>query len=176
LIGARADRAGLRQGDVILAVDGRDIRDSNDLRNEIAGTRPGSTVDLQLLRDGKKQTVQATLTELQTRDRAAVDSDEGGQQRQGRYGLRVEPLTPQTARELELPRATKGVVVTDVDPAGAGADSGLQQGDVIEQVNGKSVTSVDELRSALDASGAKPALLLVTRQGTSLFFTLRPAA
>jgi Do/DeqQ family serine protease len=171
-----ADRAGLRQGDVILAVNGRGIADSNDLRNEIAGTRPGSTVDLQIVRDGQKQTVRATLTELRSRDRAGVDSEEGGQQRQGRYGLRVEPLTPETARELELPRATKGVVVTDVDPAGAAADSGLQQGDVIEQVNGTAVSSVEELRGALDAGGSKPALLLVTRDGTSLFFTLRPAA
>jgi serine protease Do len=174
--GSPADRAGLRQGDVILTVNGREVVDSNDLRNAIAGTQPGTTVDVGILRDGRNQTVKATLAELRTSKGPGQDSGEPGQTDQGRFGLRVEPLTPETARELGLPRTSKGVVVTDIDPSGAAADSGLQQGDVIEQVNGKPVTSVEELRSALDASGTRPALVLVTREGKSLFLTLRASS
>jgi serine protease Do len=174
--GSPADRAGLRQGDVILTVNGREVADSNDLRNAIAGTQPGTTVDVGIVRDGRKQTVKATLAELRTSKEPGQDSGEPGQTGQGRFGLRVEPLTPETARELGLPRTSKGVVVTDIDPSGAAADSGLQQGDVIERVNAKPVTSVEELRSALDASGTRPALVLVTREGKSLFLTLRASS
>lgn len=173
--GSPADRAGLRQGDVIMALNGQAVADSNALRNEVAGTQPGSTVDVEILRDGRTQTVKATLAELRTARDAAGGAGRGGESGQGRYGLRVEPLTPELAAELELPRSTKGVVIAGVDPSGVAADSGLQQGDVIEQINGRPVTSVEEVRSALDSSGERPALVLVNRQGTNLFFTLRAA-
>jgi len=85
----------------------------------------------------------------------------------------VQPVTPEIAAQLELPRATKGVVVTDLDPAGVAADSGLQEGDVIQKVGSTPVASGADLRAALEAQGTRPALVLVNRHGTTLFFTLR---
>ena len=70
-----------------------------------------------------------------------------------KYGMTVEPITPEIARELELDRDTKGVVITGVDPSGAAASAGLREGDVIQQVNGKSVRTAEEVRSALNADG-----------------------
>ena len=169
--GSAAAKAGLKRGDVIVGFQGRTVTDNNALRNEIAGTKPGSTVTLEVLRDGKSQQMKATLDELAV----ASDDREGASpaEARGRFGMNVQPLTPEIARQLELPRSASGLVITDVDPSGAAAAAGLREGDVIEQVNGRAVTSGDELRSALDAASDRPAVLLVNRQGTTVFVPLR---
>ena len=86
--------------------------------------------------------------------------------------MTVQPVTPELADEAGVPRSTQGVIVTDLDPEGIAADSGLQEGDVIVKVNGRPVMSGDELRSALDRQDKKPSLLLVTRKGGDFFVTL----
>ena len=169
--GSPAERAGIEQGDVILEVDGRPVDDSNALRNEIAGMKPGSTAKVTVLRDGARKTLDATLTELPSSKEA--DARDEGTPSRGKFGMAVEPVTPDIAAQLELPRETNGVVVTNVDPSGIAADSGLQEGDVIERVGSTAVQSVSELREAFDAQGSRPALVLVNRHGTTLFFTLR---
>jgi len=87
--------------------------------------------------------------------------------------MSVQPLTADLAEQIGVPRGTQGVVVAGVDPAGAAADAQLQEGDVIEKVNGKTVASVDALRSALDNNSGKPSLLLVHRKDATIFLTLR---
>jgi serine protease Do len=87
--------------------------------------------------------------------------------------MTVQPVTPDLARQLELPRTARGLVITDVDPSGAAAAAGLREGDLIEQVNGGEVTTSGELKAALDAAGSKPAVLLISRQGTTVFVPLR---
>jgi serine protease Do len=86
--------------------------------------------------------------------------------------MTLSPLTPQLARRLEVPPSTSGVVVTDIDPNGPAASAGVRSGDVIKRVNGKPVTSVDEIRSALTAQSGKPALVMVHRGGADLFVAL----
>jgi Do/DeqQ family serine protease len=171
--GTPAARAGLRQGDVILTVGGHSVSDSNDLRNRIASTRPGTTVDIGILRDGRRQTLRATLEEAPASAAAARGRGSDDRSERGRFGMTVQPLTPDLADRLELPRGTKGVAIVDVDPAGEAAAAGLQRGDVIEKVNGQSATSAEQLRVALDTTTTKPALLLVNRSGNSIFVTLR---
>ena len=148
--------------------------DTNSFRNEIAATRPGTTITLQVLRDGKTSEMKATLAE----NDAANDARRGSEDREGesasKYGMTVEPLTPEIARELELDRDAKGVVITDVDPSGAAASAGLREGDVIQQVNGKSVRTAEEVRSALNANtGGKPSVLLIARGNATVFVPLR---
>jgi serine protease Do len=175
--GSPAARAGVQQGDVILEVNGRPVADSNALRNEVAGTVPGSDVKLTVQRNGTRHTLSAKLAELRV-SRTKHDENSGDDESpSGRYGLSVQPITPDLADELDLPRGTKGLAVVDIDPAGAAADAGLQQGDVIERVNGHDVRSSEELRSALAQASQRPALLLVNRKGNDIFLTLRaPAA
>jgi Do/DeqQ family serine protease len=170
--GSPAERAGVRQGDVILEVNGRPVDDSNALRNEIAGMKPGSTAKVTVLRDGNRTTVDATVAERPA-EQARDETGEAGAPAPGRYGMRVQPLTPDLAAELEVPRTTRGLVVADLDPSGVAAGAGLQEGDVIVRVGKTDVASAEELRSALDAHGTRPALVLVNRHGTTLFFTLR---
>ena len=89
-------------------------------------------------------------------------------------GVSVAPLTPELASRYKLPRDAKGVVVQDVDPDGRAADAGIRAGDVIEEVNRQAVQNVDDLRAALRKNADRPVLLLVNRQGSGLFVTVRP--
>jgi Do/DeqQ family serine protease len=168
--GSPASKAGLQPGDVILALNGRPVDSSNDLRNHIAPLGPGAKVDLQVFRDGRERGVSAVLAELQPQKGAAAA--EHPARESGHYGMTVQPLTQELADQLGI-RTTRGVVVTDVDPAGAAAEAGLQSGDVIEQVNGRPVTDAAGLRNQLTGRhDGRPSLLLVTRQGQHLFLTL----
>ena len=169
--GSAAEKAGLKQGDIIVGVNGEKILDNNTLRNRIASTRPGSSISLDVLRDGKTQTIKATVDQLQGDRNQRGSRDTGAEN--GGYGMTVEPLTPEVARSLELTRRTEGVVITNVAPDGIAATSGLQEGDVIVQVNGRAVKTGAELKSALDATSGKPALLLVARKDAEVFVTLK---
>ena len=172
--GSPAARAGFKQGDVITQFNGKPVVDYNQLRNEVAASNPGSAVTMEVLRDGKIETLHATLGELTpAKGERASTSDDRGQS--GKYGMSVQPLTPDIADQVGVPRGTQGVVVASVDPDGAAADSQppLQEGDVISKVNGKTVTTAAALKSALDNNGGKPSLLLVHRKDVTTFFTLR---
>jgi Do/DeqQ family serine protease len=174
--GSPAERAGLRQGDVITEVQGRRVSDGNELRNAISNTAPGTSVSLKITRDGHVSDLSAKLDELQARnDEGDSRSEHGSSASPGRYGMQVQPLTPELARENELPRTLKGVVVTDVDPEGVAAESGIQPNDVIEKVNGHATTTVAELKTAIEQNGNKPVLVLLHREGHSLFLTLKAA-
>ena len=168
--GSPAAHAGVKQGDVITQYNGKAVGDNNQLRNAVVATTPGTSVPVQVLRNGRTETLQVTVGELEARkDRAALPSEERGQ---GKFGMSVEPLTPELAGRVGVPRGTQGVIVTDVDPSGIAADSDLQEGDVIEKVDGKVVKAAEELKSALDRKDGKPSLVIVNRKGTALFLTL----
>jgi serine protease Do len=159
---------------VILSYQGRPVIDTNSLRNDIAATKPGSTVTLQVIRDGKTTDVKATLEESPgAKDaRRGAEGEEG--EGSGKFGMSVQPITPEVARQLELDRDTKGVVIADIDPAGAAASAGLREGDVIQQINGRPMQSAEDVRSALNAAtGGKPAVLLVSRGGQTIFVPLK---
>ncbi|HEX8030802.1 MAG TPA: DegQ family serine endoprotease [Vicinamibacterales bacterium] len=170
--GGAADKAGIKRGDVILSYQGRTVVDTNSLRNDIASTKPGSTITLQVMRDGKTSDVKATLEENAPAKDGRRDV-EGNEREGGKYGMSVEPLTPEIARQLELDRDTRGVVISDLDPSGAAASAGLREGDVIQQINGRSVRTGEEVRSALSAAGDKPAVLLIQRGNQTSFVPLR---
>ena len=167
-----ADDAGLERGDVITAIDDKPVASSNDLRNRIASTRPGSRVALTVRRDGAEKTLTATLKELPSAS-ASVEGEGRGERGEagGVLGLRVEPLPQDRARALGL---TDGLVVAAVQPNSPASEAGIRQGDVIEEVNGKAVASASQLRDAVSAAGTRPALVLVRRGDQSLYLTISP--
>ena len=167
--GGPGEKGGLKRGDVITAIDGEPVKDGNVLRNQVAELQPGTRVELQVLRGGKPQTLTLMLGELEARG-PAEDTGHPGERDGTGFGMSVQPLTREQARQLELD-TTSGVLVTDVQSSGRAADAGLRRGDVIIEVDGKNVDSVGTLRSLLDA-GNRPALLLVHRSGTTIYLTL----
>jgi Do/DeqQ family serine protease len=165
-----ADDAGLERGDVILAIDGSPVENSNELRNRIAATRPGSTVKLSVIRDGGERTLSATLEELPSESSSRA-REEGTPGEGGALGLSVEPLPPARARALGLDEG-QGLVVASVAPNSPASEAGLRQGDVIEEVGGKVVSGVSQLRAAVQAAGTRPLLVLVRRGDQAIYLTV----
>ncbi len=178
--GSAAEKAGVKRGDIITAINSEKIDDSNVLRNKVAGTLPGTEIKLTVVRDGKQLDLTATLDEFEVGDQkgSAPGRDQGDgsgpQDQGGKLGLNIEPLTPETARRLGLESGSEGVVVTDVDPNGPAAEEGVARGDVILEINRQVVKSAADVRTALDASGDKPVLLLISRRGQTIYLTVRP--
>jgi Do/DeqQ family serine protease len=155
-----AERAGLRQGDLVLEIDGQPVNDSNALRNQVSRHQPGTEVTLTVQRDGRQRRVTAKLAEL---PRTADDDERSPAGRDGstgRLGLAVAPASSGNGR---------GVEVTRVDPDGPAAEAGIQEGDVLEEVNGTPVRSAAELRAAVERSKDRPALVLVRRGDATLY-------
>lgn len=173
--GSPADRAGLKEGDVILSVNGQRINDSNTLRNRIAAMRPGTDAELGILRDGSQKHVRVTLEELNARRMARADrgNPDDALEDQTALGVSVAPLTPEM--KAKLGKDAHGLVVQSVNPEGRAADAGIQEGDVIQSANRQPVKSVEDLRAALKRSTDTPALLVITRDGRNIFVTVKPA-
>jgi serine protease Do len=161
---APAEKAGLKRGDVILTLNGQPIDSANDLRLRISQTPPGTNVKLGVSRDGKIQDFNVTLAEFPP-DKVAAETGGSENSGEGLEGVQVQNLTPDIAQELQLSAGTKGVVVSSVDPSSAAAAAGLDRGNVIEEVNHKPVSSVQQYKQALAAAGNQPVLLLVSQQG-----------
>jgi serine protease Do len=176
--GSAGEKAGLKSGDIITAINGEKIDDSNVLRNKVAGTLPGSELKLTVMRNGSPTELTATLDEYDADGNAPnsnrnQNNGEPGQGESGKLGLSLQPLTSDSARQLNVPAGTEGLVVTEVDPAGAAAEAGIARGDVILEINRQPVKTVEEVQSALNSAGDKPVLLRLARGGQVIFLTVR---
>ncbi len=172
--GSPAAKSGLQRGDVVLAINGEPVSDSEALRMKIAMTPPGTRIQLKVLHNGAERNVSVVLGELQNKDeqsetKAPNEKQQG--QAEALQGLSVDNLTPGIARQLRLPAGTKGIVVTNVDQGSAADDAGIQKGDVILEVNRNPVSNVGDFRRAVTASSGS-ALLLISREGTTHYIVL----
>jgi Do/DeqQ family serine protease len=177
--GGPAERAGLKRGDVIMAVNKQVVADNNSLRNLVASISPGSNVEVTALRNGRDQNFQVALAELP--DRPQPDSDEEssnspGGVGNGKFGLTIQPLAAETASRYGLDANDEGVLVPRVDPAGNAANAGIRQGDLIQEVNRQPVKTPAEFMTATQRSGTKPALVLVKRRNNVIYLTLKAAS
>ena len=167
-----AEKAGLKPGDFILRFNGKDIRDTRDLRNQVAATSPGSTVRVDLIRDGKERTLEVTLKAVKP-DAAAVQAKEGESTGQlSRFGLKIQTLTPELARKYDL-AGKKGVVVIGVGPGSPSSLAGIQEGDLVVEANRQSVSTAEDLDGALRGKGKDGVLLLIQRKDTRLFVVIQ---
>ena len=155
-----AAKAGLQPGDVILAVNGSPVADSTSLPAQIANLKPGSKADLQIWRDKSKKSISVTLGAMAD---AKLASNDGGPVEQGRLGVAVRPLSPQ---ERNADNLSHGLIVQQA--GGPAANAGIQPGDVILAVNGRPVTSPEQLRDAVKGAGNSLALL-IQRDNAQIF-------
>ena len=165
--GSPAHAAGIQRGDIILDVNGKPVTDSNQLRMSISMMQPGTDVTLKFLRNGDMRDATVKLAEMPAQSAQANSNGKEGANT-ALSGVEVTNLSADIAQQLNIPASTKGVVVTDIDPASKMADSGLQKGDVIQEVNHQPVNNVSEFESAVRKAGDNP-LLLVNRGGTTFF-------
>jgi len=165
--GTPAEKAGLKQGDVIRTYNGQTVENRARLQSMVAGTNPGTEVALGILRDGKPLTIKVTLAE-QPASMAGPGGPSGRPSEGTLRGISVQNLTPSIRDQLGLSPNVRGVVIADLDPDSPAAQAGLQSGDVIQSINRQPVNSVAEFNRL--ASGARGDVLLrVNRQGNSAY-------
>ncbi len=167
--GSAADKAGIKPGDVIVAVDGRPIEHMHDLPIRIARHKPGDRVSIGLIRDGRPMTLVATVERMAETAGAAGQ----GNRQQPRLGLMLRDLDAETAAKLRA-RVKRGVVVEQVQPGSPAAAAGIQPGDVIYQINRKPVVNLRQFSQM--ARRFKPGdvvQLLLDRHGDIMFFVVR---
>lgn len=167
--GTPGEKAGLKPGDIVTAIDGQVIKDSREMSREIARKKPGTTVKLSVLRDGKSTTIPVTLEQLPTETAMAGDKDKGGDTEQQNHGVPRLGLSLAPAKGV-AGAGDQGVVITEVDPNGPGAERGLKSGDVILDVAGKPVMTPADVRDGIAAArkeNRKAVLMRVkSEQGT----------
>ena len=182
--GQPAAAAGIQPGDIVLKVDGKDVSPDQTLSYIVANTAPGKRIPIELMRNGQRMTVTATVGKRPSDDELAQqtfnpntpDDDQynRGPQRQGEglaektLGLSVLPLNPQIARQIGMPDSTRGLVITVVDGSSDAGSKGLQRGDLVLSANYRPVTSVAELEAVIrqaKADGRNAVLLQVQRRG-----------
>ena len=172
-----AARAGLQQGDVITQLNGARLLNGQALQVAVSETQPGTSISVGILRDGKPQTLKLTVGQYAGKGTqlAETDSPDGTQAKPGKLGLAVANLDQDTRSQLQLPATVHGVVIAQVRPDSPADNAGLQQGDVILEVNRHPVTSADSFVSSV--RGTSPSdqdlLLLVWSHGNASYRTLR---
>ncbi len=169
-----AGKAGVRPLDVIVEFNGKAVKDRDQLVDMVTRTKPGASVPLKVLRDGKPTALTVTVGELDLEAEAGVATEEGDIEETAGFGIGLEDITPDIARRLELPRTTSGALVTDVEPGSPAAQGGLRRFDVITQVNGQPVTSASDASRKLQAiASGRLARILVLRGGQELGLAIR---
>jgi serine protease Do len=165
--GSPADSAGLKVGDTITAVDGKDVKNGDDLVADIAARKPGSKAKLSFVRNSKKEETTVTIADRSKLFAARLGDEEKGndesQPKESKFGLTVRSLTNDLAEKLDVP-AGKGVIVQDVKSGSFADDIGLNRGDVILEINKQQVSNPDDF-ARIESS---------MKSGQDVVFLVRP--
>ena len=177
--GEAAARAGIQQGDVIVKVNGQDVNPDQTVSYLIANTQVGARVPVEVIRDGRRQTLTVVVgqrpTEEQLAQQAGGGSAEGAPGVPGgsagsaqTLGMTLQALTPELAARSNLPAGARGVLITAVDPASAAAEEQLRPGYLILSVNRQLVTSPAQVAAAVEAArrAGRTSVLLLVKAGT----------
>ena len=187
--GGPSSRAGLTPGDVVVSINGVNVRTSSELTREVAKARPGDILRLDVIREGKHRNVEIhsgirpSEKELASNDNGAAKRGEGGAapgtpEASSVLGLSLSPLDDAARRRLNAPAELRGVLVEGVDQGSDAGQKGLRRGDVIVQASGRPVTSAADVVAAVDAAkkaGRANVLLGVFRAGRTTFLPVKVA-
>jgi serine protease Do len=167
-------KAGLKVGDVITQLNGKKVEDAGQLQAKVVQEKPGSKLELGIIRDGKTQIVPVTLAAMNPKPGAGAES--ASSHGKARWGIGLMDVTPEVRDQLQLPNNVKGAVVANVQPGSPADNAGLSRGDVIEEVNRHQVNSSEDAKRELSTVPAgKDALVLVWSNGGSTFRVMHAA-
>lgn len=162
-----AGKAGLRQGDVIVAYRGEPVNDVGNFRNRIALTAPGSSEALTIVREGERMTIEVKVGTLPTTSKVAASSTQSSDE----LGLTVQTLTPQLAEQFGG-KADEGVLVTEVVPGSVAAQAGIDAGTIILQVNRGWVKNLADFQAAIKTARESGRVLLLVRKDEAQRFVV----
>ncbi len=167
-------KAGLKTGDVITGLNGQAVNDAGELQVQVGQKRPGTTIDLDVMREGKSMKVPVTLQAMGGRN--GEDESATSEHGKPRWGLGLEDLSPDARGELQAPKEINGALVGNVQPGSPADNAGLRQGDVILEVNRHPVQSASEAAKELGKIGSgQDALVLVWSNGGNTYRVLHPS-
>jgi serine protease Do len=170
-----ASHAGLESGDVVRTLNGKEVPNSSALQVAISEMTPGTTVELGILRNGKTETVHATVGEYSAKGTEVAANSDAGHAQGGKLGLAVDNLTPDVRQQFHIPDQVKGAAIENVRPGSAAEDAGLAPGQVILSVNRKPVEDASSFVDAVHAiPDGKDILLLVWSNGGASFLVIHP--
>jgi serine protease Do len=167
-------KGGLKTGDVITGINGQAVNDSGELQVVVGQKTPGTTINLDVLRDGKNLKLPVTLEAMDKRN----GETESGNAEHGkpRWGLGLEDLTPDARGQLQTPSDVRGAIVGNVVPGSPADNAGLQRGDIIVEVNRHAVQSASDAVDQLSKTAkGQDALVLVWSNGGNTFRVLHPS-
>lgn len=167
-----ADKAGIKTGDILVALNGNEIKDNTTFRNEVAQIMPNTKVTLTVFRDGKTQKLNLTVGTF-PEDGVEEGSSETDVAMLDKLGLQVQGMTPEIAQQLGFEKPITGVVISDVSSGSLAEESGLQPGMVILEVNREEIKSVKEFEKAVRKAKGGNLLLRVKTQQGALFLNLQ---
>jgi serine protease Do len=165
-------KAGLEIGDVITEIDGQKVNDAGSLQVQVGQKQPGTKMNLTVLRNGKSMTIPVTLEELgsHSAEPKGSSSENGGK---ARWGIGLGNLTPDLREQLQAPGEVRGAVIEQVQPGSPADNAGLQQGDIILEVNRHKVQNASDVKEQLSSvPKGQDALLLVWSNGGNTFRVL----
>lgn len=165
-----AAKAGLQKEDVIQQFDGKDLENADQLSTWVASTPPGTSVKVQILRNGKSMTMTVKLGELTQQQMAQQE----GKQSLSSLGFSVADITPDTVQKFGLSSDQTGVVITDVDPNGIAARFGMQPGDVITEVDRQPIKSMKDFSNLMQKVKPGETVLFYLERGQGSFFVAFP--
>ena len=166
-----AERAGLKRGDVIVSVNGDTVKDVQGFVNKIRAQAPGAEVKMKVVREGKPVNITAKLDEIPDSEGTAVSgrTDESALKN---VGISVAKLTPELKRQYKIDKTRGSLVVVDVAQGSPAQLSGIQEGDLLLEVNGKKMGDLTSLDNAVKKDG-KSVVLLIERDGKTFFASLK---
>jgi serine protease Do len=173
--GSPGSKAGLKVGDVVTQIDGQEVSDAGALQVVVGQKDPGTTIHLQVMREGKTVAVPVTLEAMGSRDKSDKEVSEAGQDKP-RWGVGLADMTPELREQLQAPGELHGAVIQQVQPGSPADNAGLQAGDVIIEVDRKPVQGAADAKKALGSvSKGQDALVLVWSNGGNTFRVLHSA-